>query len=99
MNGIPPSRSAVEVRLHKDDNLWWDYRSWRNPNEVQAVVGAFPQPFLRGPAVVVGSGALATKLAHARSRDAWRAALPRTRTSSSFAPATAFAPSTRTVLS
>ena len=64
VNGIPPARSAVEVRLHRDDNLWWDYRSWRSPNEVQAVVGAFPQPFLRGPAVVVGSGALATKLAH-----------------------------------
>ena len=64
VNGVPPARSAVEVRLHRGDNLWWDYRSWRNPNEVQAVVGAFPQPFLRGPAVVVGSGALATKLAH-----------------------------------
>ena len=64
VNGIPPARSAVEVRLHRDDNLWWDYRSWRNPNEVQAVVGAFPQPFLRGPAVVVGRGVLATKLAH-----------------------------------
>jgi len=63
VNGVPPSRSAVEVRLHDGDNLWWDYRSWRNPDEVQAVVGAFPQPFLRGPAVVVGSGALAGKLA------------------------------------
>jgi hypothetical protein len=63
VNGVPPSRSAVEVRLHKGDNLWWDYRSWRDANEVQAVVGAFPQPFLRGPAVVVGTGALAAKLA------------------------------------
>lgn len=63
VNGVPPSRSAVEVRLHRGDNLWWDYRSWRNANEVQAVVGAFPQPFLRGPAVVVGTGALAGKLA------------------------------------
>jgi hypothetical protein len=50
--------------LRKGDNLWWDYRSWREANEVQAVVGAFPQPFLRGPAVVLGSGALAEKLAH-----------------------------------
>ena len=63
VNGVPPSRSAVEVRLHDGDNLWWDFRSWRNPNEVQAVVGAFPQPFLRGPAVVVGTGSLAAKLA------------------------------------
>jgi hypothetical protein len=63
VDGVPPSRSAVEVRLGKGDNLWWDYRSWRDPNEVQAVVGAFPQPFLRGPAVVLGKGALATRLA------------------------------------
>jgi hypothetical protein len=63
VDGVPPSRSAVEVRLHGGDNLWWDYRSWRNPNEVQAVVGAFPQPFLRGPAVVVGTGTIAGKLA------------------------------------
>ena len=63
VDGVPPSRSAVEVRLRGGDNLWWDYRSWRNPNEVQAVVGAFPQPFLRGPAVVVGTGTIAGKLA------------------------------------
>jgi hypothetical protein len=64
VDGVPPSRSAVEVRLRKGDNLWWDYRSWRDANEVQAVVGAFPQPFLRGPTVVLGRGALAEKLAH-----------------------------------
>jgi hypothetical protein len=63
VDGVPPSRSAVEVRLREGDNLWWDYRSWRRANEVRAVVGAFPQPFLRGPAVVVGRGALAAKLA------------------------------------
>ena len=63
VDGVPPSRSAAEVRLRDGDNLWWDYRSWRQPNEVQAVVGAFPQPFLRGPAVVVGRGPLAAKLA------------------------------------
>jgi hypothetical protein len=63
VNGVLPSRSAVEVRLREGDNLWWDYRAWRRPNEVQAVVGAFPQPFLRGPAVVVGRGPLAAKLA------------------------------------
>jgi hypothetical protein len=63
VDGVPPSRSAVEVRLHPGDNVWWDYRSWRDANEVQAVVGAFPQPFVRGPAVVVGTGTLAHKLA------------------------------------
>ena len=28
-------RSAVEVRLHKGDTLWWDYRSWTDQNAVQ----------------------------------------------------------------
>lgn len=63
VNGIDGDRSAVEVRLHDGDNLWWDYRSWQQPNEVPAVVGAFPQPFLHGPAVVVGSGPVAARLA------------------------------------
>jgi hypothetical protein len=63
VDGIPPSRSAAEVRLHDGDVLWWDYRSWRRADEVPAVVGAFPQPFLRGPAVVVGPGPLAARLA------------------------------------
>ena len=63
VDGVPPSRSASEVRLHDGDVLWWDYRSWRQPNEVPAVVGSFPQPFRRGPAVVVGAGPLAAKLA------------------------------------
>src|SRR3954452_1742359 len=63
VDGVPPSRSAAEVRLKDGDVLWWDYRSWRQPNEVPAVVGSFPQPFLRGPAVVVGTGRLAAKLA------------------------------------
>jgi hypothetical protein len=63
VDGVPPSRSAAEVRLHDGDVLWWDYRSWRQPNEVPAVVGSFPQPFRRGPAVVVGAGPLAAKLA------------------------------------
>ena len=70
VNGVRPSRSAVEVRLHDGDDIWWDYRSWRNPNEVQAVVGAFPQPFLRGTGpVVVGTGTLAAKLAHCGARN------------------------------
>jgi len=63
VDGIPPSRSAAEVRLHDGDVLWWDYRSWREANELPAVVGAFPQPFLSGPAVVVGRGPVAARLA------------------------------------
>ena len=34
VDGIPPSRSAAEVRLHDGDVLWWDYRSWREANKL-----------------------------------------------------------------
>jgi hypothetical protein len=63
VNGIDADRSAVEVRLHQGDNLWWDYRSWRQPHEVSAVVGAFPQPFVSGHTVVIGRGELARRVA------------------------------------
>ena len=69
VNGIPLGRSAAEYRLREGDVEWWDYTVWRSPNEVPAVVGAFPEPFLHGvggdvpPAVVVGRGSLAHALA------------------------------------
>jgi hypothetical protein len=65
VNGVAPDRSAAEVRLHPGDVEWWDYRSWGDGKEVPVVVGAFPEPFLHGgrPAVVVGSGPVARRLA------------------------------------
>jgi hypothetical protein len=65
VNGIEGDRSAVEVRLHDGDVEWWDYRSWSERMRQPVVVGAFPQPFVRGqrPAVVVGSGPAARTLA------------------------------------
>jgi hypothetical protein len=35
VNGVVGDRSAVEVRMHRGDTLWWDYRSWTNPNVLQ----------------------------------------------------------------
>jgi hypothetical protein len=65
VNGIAPDRGAAEVELHPGDVEWWDYRSWDDGKEVPVVVGAFPEPFLHGgrPAVVVGSGPVAQRLA------------------------------------
>jgi hypothetical protein len=65
VNGVAPGRGAAEVRLHPGDVEWWDYRSWSDGKEVPVVVGAFPEPFLHGgrPAVVVGSGPVARRLA------------------------------------
>ena len=65
VNGIAPNRGAAEVRLRPGDVEWWDYRSWADGKDVPVVVGAFPQPFVqsRRPAVVVGSGPVARRLA------------------------------------
>jgi hypothetical protein len=49
VNGIEAGRGAQEYRLHSGDVLWWDYRDWgRMGQDVSAVVGAFPEPFVHG---------------------------------------------------
>ena len=59
VNGYLADRSAAEYRLRPGDLAWWDYRAWRDPAQDPVVIGAFPQPFLRGydgqrrPAIVV----------------------------------------------
>ena len=57
VNGIEGDRSAAEVRLKNGDVEWWDYRSWRGgAMSVPLVVGAYPQPFLRGTTSVTTVG-------------------------------------------
>ena len=57
VNGIEGDRSAAEVKLRKGDVEWWDYRSWQgNAMSVPLVVGAYPQPFLRGTTSVTTLG-------------------------------------------
>jgi hypothetical protein len=59
VDGYLADRSAADYRLRHGELAWWDYRSWRDPADDPAVVGAFPEPFLHGydgdrrPAVVV----------------------------------------------
>jgi uncharacterized protein DUF4430 len=48
VNGVTPDRGAAEVRLRRGDIAWWDYRRWGGTEEVNAVVGAFPEPLVRG---------------------------------------------------
>lgn len=48
VNGISADRGAAEYVLRPGDVEWWDYRSWRLPDESRVVVGAFPEPFLHG---------------------------------------------------
>jgi hypothetical protein len=49
LNGVDGDRSAAEVKLRDGDNLWWDFRGWTGDTmHVPVVVGAYPEPFLRG---------------------------------------------------
>jgi Domain of unknown function (DUF4430) len=74
VNGLEADRGAAEVRLHRGDVLWWDYRSWRGRLRDPVVVGAFPEPFLHGwagrrrPAAVRHEGAALARVGHALGR-------------------------------
>ena len=48
VNGVAPDVGAGEVTLRPGDVAWWDHHAWAGRPEVQAVVGAFPEPFLNG---------------------------------------------------
>ena len=68
LNGVDGDRSAAEVTLRAGDTLWWDFRHWTGATmHIPVVLGAYPEPFLRGyPGVtsVVGSDrALARRIA------------------------------------
>jgi len=57
VNGIEGDRSAAEGTLHPGDVEWWDYRGWTGASmSVPVVVGAYPQPFVRGTTSVVPVG-------------------------------------------
>ena len=48
VNGIVGDESAADVELHGGDRVWWDYRDWSGAQNVNAVVGQFPEPFTHG---------------------------------------------------
>jgi Domain of unknown function (DUF4430) len=68
VNGVEGARSAVEVTVHPGDVIWWDYRRWSGASmSVPVVLGAYPEPFLRGfpgkTSVVASDRALAARIA------------------------------------
>ncbi len=46
-NGVEPSVGAGTV-VDSGDHIWWDLHDWSQADEVPAVVGSFPEPFLNG---------------------------------------------------
>jgi hypothetical protein len=48
VNGVEASKGAASTRVHPGDYVWWDRHDWSQTDDVPAVVGSFPQPFLNG---------------------------------------------------
>lgn len=68
LNGVDGDRSAAELTLRVGDILWWDFRRWTGSTmHVPVVLGAYPEPFLRGfpgiTSVVSSDRALAKRIA------------------------------------
>ncbi|HET6506018.1 MAG TPA: DUF4430 domain-containing protein [Baekduia sp.] len=48
VNGILSDKGATSVQVHAGDRVWWDWHDWSATDDVPAVVGSFPEPFLHG---------------------------------------------------
>lgn len=48
VNGIESSVGAGEYKLARGEVVQWDYRDWTATMRVPAIVGAYPEPFLKG---------------------------------------------------
>jgi hypothetical protein len=48
VNGVEAPKGAATTDVHGGDRIWWDLHDWSQTEDVPAVVGAFPQPFLSG---------------------------------------------------
>jgi hypothetical protein len=48
VNGVEQQRGAAATRLHNGDHVWWDRHDWSATDDVPAVVGSFPEPFVDG---------------------------------------------------
>ena len=41
-------RARPTTNVHPGDHIWWDRHDWSQTDDVPAVVGSFPEPFLNG---------------------------------------------------
>jgi hypothetical protein len=48
VNGVEASKGAAATNVNPGDRIWWDWHDWSETDDVPAVVGSFPQPFLNG---------------------------------------------------
>jgi hypothetical protein len=48
VNGIEAPKGGASTEVHAGDHIWWDLHDWSQTEDVPAVVGSFPEPFLHG---------------------------------------------------
>jgi hypothetical protein len=48
VNGVQASKGAADTNIDAGDRVWWDLHDWSQTEEVPAVVGSYPEPFLHG---------------------------------------------------
>ncbi|MGO9487642.1 MAG: DUF4430 domain-containing protein [Solirubrobacteraceae bacterium] len=48
VNGVQAGKGAAATDVHPGDHIWWDLHDWSQTEEVPAVVGSYPEPFLNG---------------------------------------------------
>ncbi len=48
VNGIEASQGAASTGVHQGDRIWWDLHDWSATDSIPAVVGSYPEPFMRG---------------------------------------------------
>jgi Domain of unknown function (DUF4430) len=48
VNGVQATKGAAATDVHEGDHVWWDRHDWSQTEDVPAVVGSFPEPFLDG---------------------------------------------------
>ena len=48
VNGVQAPKGAAATDVNRGDHIWWDRHDWSQTEEVPAVVGSYPEPFLDG---------------------------------------------------
>jgi hypothetical protein len=48
VNGVEARKGAAATNVGPGDHIWWDRHAWSETDNIPAVVGSFPEPFLNG---------------------------------------------------
>ena len=48
VNGVATAKGAAATDVNPGDHIWWDHHDWSQSEDVPAVVGSYPEPFLNG---------------------------------------------------